>query len=99
MYIPNSWCCEKWNMDLQVKKLKVDISTTPGQTSLSPVPIITPKAETNYSFPPVKAEDYENLFQKVLLEVNIFKTCNRRMHFLLECPFGDFEQKPDRYNY
>ena len=29
------------NMDLQVKKYKVDISTTPRQNSLSPVLIIT----------------------------------------------------------
>ena len=37
-----------------------------GKT-LSPVPIIIPKAETKYSFPPVKRKDYENLFQNVLL--------------------------------
>ena len=46
-------------MDLQVIKMKVDISGTPRET-LSPVPIITPKAET-------KGEDWENLFQNVLL--------------------------------
>ena len=40
-------------MDLQVKKLKVEISATPGKT-LSPVPIITLKAETNYSFPQLR---------------------------------------------
>ena len=39
----NSWCRDKWNMDLQVKNLKLDISTTPWQTSLFPVPIITPR--------------------------------------------------------
>ena len=53
-------------MDLQVKKLKVNISTTPRQNSL-PDPDHYPKAETIYSFPPVKAKDYENLFQNVLL--------------------------------
>ena len=37
------------------------------QVTLCPVPITTPKAETNYSFLPVKGEDYENLFQNVLL--------------------------------
>ena len=52
-------------MDLQVKKLKVDISTTPWQ-NLSPVSIITPKT-AKLIFPPVKGEDYENLFQNVLL--------------------------------
>ena len=52
-------------MDLQVKKLKGDFSTSSRQHSpqslLSP-----PKAEGNYSFHPVKEEDYENLFQNVL---------------------------------
>ena len=79
-------------MDLQVKKFKVDISTTPKQNSLTG-PYHHPKAEINYSFPPVKGEDYENLIQNVLLKVNFFKTCNRRIHFLLKDPFGDFEQK------
>ena len=53
-------------MHLEVKKLKEDLFTTPGRT-LSLVPVITFLAETNYSFPPVKEEDYENLFQNVLL--------------------------------
>ena len=54
-------------MELRVKKFKVDISTTPKQNS----PFITPKAKTDYSLPPVKGEDYENL-------VNFFKTCTLR---------------------
>ena len=58
-----------------------------------------PKAEENYSFPLVKRKFYENLFQNVLLKINIFKTCNRKAHFLLEGPFGDFEQKCGIYNY
>ena len=37
-----------------------------GKT-LSLVPIIILKAATNHSFPQVKGEDYENLFQNVLL--------------------------------
>ena len=53
---------DKWKMELWVKKFKVDIST---------VPIITTKAEIDYSFPPVMGEDYENL-------VNFFKTCTLR---------------------
>ena len=53
-------------MDLQVKKLKIDISTTPRQNSL-PGSYHHPKVETNYSFPAVKSKDYENLFQNVLL--------------------------------
>ena len=43
-------------MDLQVKKFKVDISTTPKQNSLTG-PYHHPKAEINYSFPPLKGED------------------------------------------
>ena len=53
-------------MELQVKKLKVGISTTLRQNSLYG-PYITSKAETNYSFSPVKGGDYENLFKNVLL--------------------------------
>ena len=54
-------------MDLQVKKLKVGISTTPSQTSLSPVPIITQKQRQVTHSPQLRGEDYENLFQNVLL--------------------------------
>ena len=82
-------------MDEQDKKLKSDITTTPRQNSL---PGLYRYLKTNDLFPLVTWEDYENLFQSVLLSVNIFKTCNRRMHFLLEGPFSDFEQKPDGYN-
>ena len=62
---------DKWKMELQVKKIKVDISTTPRQNYLHG-PYHHPKAETDYSFPPVKGEDYENI-------VNFFKT------FALRC--------------
>ena len=54
----------KWNYKSQ--NLKQTFLPPQGIT-LSPVHIITPKAETNYSFPPVKGEDYENLFQNVML--------------------------------
>ena len=53
-------------MHLLVKKIK----SRPfhyAQAKLSPVPIIIPKAETIYSFSPVKEEDYENLFQNAFL--------------------------------
>ena len=83
-------------MDLQVKKLKVNISTTPRQTSLSPVPIITPKQRQITHNPQLRGRTMKTYFK---MYCNIFKTCNKRMHFLLECPFGDFEQKPGRYNY
>ena len=53
-------------MHLQIKKLKVDLFTTPRQKSL-PGPIIISEAETNYSSNPVKGKDYEKLFQNLLL--------------------------------
>ena len=31
----NLWCTNKWKMDLQVKKLKVDIAHTPSKSSLA----------------------------------------------------------------
>ena len=45
-------------MNLQVKKLKVDISAT-----LSPVPIITPKAETNYSLTQLRERTKKTYFE------------------------------------
>ena len=35
MKISNLWCSDKWKMHLQVKKLKVDISTNPRKNSLT----------------------------------------------------------------
>ena len=57
-------------MHLQVKKKIIIIESRPfynTQVKLSPVPIISPKAETNYSFPTAKWVDYGNLFQNALL--------------------------------
>ena len=85
-------------MDLQVKNLKADSSTTVRQKPLLLL-IITSKAAANYSFPLVKGDDNKNLFQNVLFEVNFFKACNRSIHFLLEGPFGDFEHTPGGCNY
>ena len=55
-------------MDLQVKKLKVDISTTPRQNSL-PGPYHHPQVRDKLLIliPPVKWEDNQSLFQNVLL--------------------------------
>ena len=77
----NLLCSGKGKMDLQVKKLKVEISATTRQNSL-PGPCHRPKAETNWSFCPVKGEDYENLFQNVYLYVNFLK------HVTEECTFS-----------
>ena len=71
-------------MDLKVKKMKVDIVTK----SLS-----SPQDKNKLLIPPVKGEDYENLFPYELLLANFFKTFNRRMHLLLKYPFGEFKQK------
>ena len=49
-------------MDLPVKKLKVDISARPMKT-LSLVPIITLKTETNYSFSQLRERTKETYFE------------------------------------
>ena len=53
-------------LHLQVKKLKVDLFTTPSQNSL-PGPYHHPLGRDKLLIPPVKCDDYENLFQNVLL--------------------------------
>ena len=53
-------------MEFQVKKLKVEISTTPRQNSLLG-PYHYPQGRDKLFIPLVKGEDYENLFQNVLL--------------------------------
>ena len=66
---------KKWNMEFLVKKFKVDISTTPTQSSLhDPYHCRQGRDRLLISPPallPVKGEDYENL-------VNFFKTCTLR---------------------
>ena len=53
-------------LHLQVKKLKVDLFTTPRQNS-RPGPYHHPLGRNKLLIPPVKCDDYENLFQNVLL--------------------------------
>ena len=67
-------------MDLQVKNLKVDISITPRQNSL-PGPYHHPQCREKYSFPPVKGEDYENLFKMPCFRSTFLK------HVPEECTF------------
>ena len=50
-------------MDLQVKKLKAEISSTPRENSVTGPPIITLKAETNYSFPQLRERPKETYFE------------------------------------
>ena len=59
-------------MDLQVKKLEEEISATPGKT-LSPVPIITLKAETNYSFPQLRERPKETYFEMYCFKSTFLK--------------------------
>ena len=49
----NLWSSDKWKRNLQVKKLKVDISTTFRQNSFAGL-YHHPKAEINYSFPKLR---------------------------------------------
>ena len=73
-------------MDLQVKKMKLDISATPKKNSkLSPVPITTLKAETNYSFPQLRERPKKTYFKVSIF----FKTLTDKCTFLR----GPFEQK------
>ena len=53
-------------MDLQVKKMKVNIVT---KAKLSPRSLSSPQRQRQITHPPPphKGEDYENLFQNVLL--------------------------------
>ena len=54
-----------WKMELWLKKIKVDISTTPKPTFHGPYHWF--QGRDRLLIPPVKGEDYENL-------VNFFKT-------------------------
>ena len=60
----NLWFSSKWKMDLQVKKMKVDIVT---KTKLSPRSLSSPQGKNKLLIPPVKGEGYENLFPNELL--------------------------------
>ena len=60
----NLWCSSKWKMDLQVKKMKVDIVT---KAKLSPRSLSSPPRQKQITHSPVKGEDYENLFPNELL--------------------------------
>ena len=59
-------------MDLPVKKLKVDISATPRKT-LTLVPIITTKAETNYSFPQLRENTKKTCFEMYCFKSTFLK--------------------------
>ena len=66
----NLWCQIRGKWNCEAKNVKQTLLLPQGKT-LSTVPIIAPKEKTDYSFPPVKGEDYEN-------QVNFFKICTIR---------------------
>ena len=68
-------------MDLQVKKLKVGISTTHRQTSLSPVPIITQKQRQITHSPQLRGRT-----MKTYLKMYCFKSIFLK-HVTEECTF------------
>ena len=47
------WCSSKWKMDLQFKKLKVDISSTPRKNSITG-PYHRSRGRDKLLIPPVK---------------------------------------------
>ena len=49
------WGSNKWKMDLQVKKMKVDISATPKKNSVTG-PYHHPQGRDKLLIPPVKGE-------------------------------------------
>ena len=70
-------------MELQVKKWKVNFSTTPlpqGNT-LSQVPLISPKVEKNYSFPQLRGRTIKTYFKMHCYKSTFIK------HVTEECTF------------
>ena len=59
-------------MALQIKKLKVDISATPKKNS-DTGPIITPKAETSYSFHQLRDSTKKTYFKMCCFKSTILK--------------------------
>ena len=80
-------------MDLQVKKLKVDIYTTPKQNSLHG-PYHLPQGRDKLLIPSVKGEDYDYCLKSMFL-----KYLTEECTFCWKVLFGEFEQKPGGYNY
>ena len=68
-------------MDLQVKKLKVDIPNTPRQTSLSPVLIITPKKGQITHSPQLRGRTMKTYFKMYCFKSIFLK------HVTEECTF------------
>ena len=70
-------------MGLKVKKLKVDIYVTPKKNfdTFAPVPIITPKAETNYSFPQLKERTKQTFFKMFCFDWTFLKHQQKKCIF------------------
>ena len=82
-------------MDLQVIKLKVDIPAPPRETLSQSLSLRPRLRQITHS--PSYGRGLRKPISKCAALSQLFKNINRRMHFLLRSPFGDFEQKT--YNY
>ena len=85
----NFWCSDKWKMDFQVKKLKIDISTTSisSQAKLSPVPVITPNEEINYSFPQLRKRTKKTYFKMYCFKSTFLKDMEQKNALFVERSF------------
>ena len=76
-------------MDFQVKKLKIDISTTSisSQAKLSPVPVITPNEEINYSFPQLRKRTKKTYFKMYCFKSTFLKDMEQKNALFVERSF------------
>ena len=79
----NLWCSNKWQMDLQVKRLKEEISTTPRKNFVTG-PYHHPQGRDKLLISSVKGEAYGNLFRNILVSFEQ-KTC--RLELLSFCHY------------
>ena len=85
----NLWCSDKWKTDLQVKKLKEDISAT--QEKLCHRSLSSPSRQRQITYSPYQGRGLRKGISKSIALSQLFKNINRKMHFLLK---GPFQQKP-----
>ena len=80
-------------MDLQIKKLKVNISTTSKQNSLTDLTGLSPTRHSQITLSPHLRRRLRKPVSKCISLIQFFKHIKRRMHFLLEGSVGDFESR------
>ena len=91
----NLWCSNKWQMDLQVKRLKEEISTTPWKNFVTG-PYHHPQGRDKLLISSVKGEAYGNLFRNILVSVNFLKTLTEECTFCYEALLS---KKPADWSY